>query len=141
MAFSHRILSRIDVHALGRALQAYRRMSVLHDAEVRDMLRNDGWRATAMYCARRCQHIALGLKEGELAPCELREQTIGGIRQVWMADPRGIDQRRAEMAMLLRRLLHLGLSRYEPHPTKAIEAAEARRRELRVATEPTGDAA
>ena len=50
------------------------------------------------------------MKAGELAPCELKLETIGGLTQVWMADPRGIDMRRAETVMVLRHLLHLKLS-------------------------------
>jgi hypothetical protein len=46
-----------------------------------------------------------------------------------MADPESVDQRRPEMVTLLRRLLHNGLSRYEPSPERACEAAEQRRRE------------
>jgi hypothetical protein len=64
-------LSRTDVHALGRALQAYRKLSARHAAEVSEMLRSDGWNETAMYCAKRCQKIALNLTSSEMAPCEL----------------------------------------------------------------------
>jgi hypothetical protein len=81
-----------DRHALGRALQVYRKA---HADEVRDMLVNDGWRPTAIYCARRCQHIALGLKDFELAPCELKAEKIGDLCEIWMIDRRGTDQRRA----------------------------------------------
>jgi hypothetical protein len=103
-------LPQTDVHALGRALQA----TVRHADEVREMLRSDGWTETAKYCARRCQQI---------------EQN-----QVWMADPEGVDQRRPEMVMLLRSLLYYGLSRYEPSPQRAYEAAEQRRRDLGMQT-------
>ena len=51
-------------------------------------------------------------------PCELRAETISGLTEIWMADPRGRDMRRAEMVMLLRRLLYNGLSRYEPSPER-----------------------
>ena len=126
-------LPRVDVHALGRALQVYRKH---HADEVHEMLVNDGWRPTAIYCARRCQHIALALKDCELSPCELKAERIGNLCEIWMADRRGIDLRRAQMVMLLRRMLHLGLSRYEPSPERACRAAEERRRAL---TTPTGE--
>ena len=51
-----------------------------------------------------------------------------------MADPEGVDQRRPEMVMLLRSLLYYGLSRYEPSPQRAYEAAEQRRRDLGMQT-------
>lgn len=93
------------------------------------MLRSDGWTETAMHRARRCQQIEQNLTSEEAPRCELREETIGGITQGWMADPEGVDQRRAEMATLVRRLLHNGLSRYEPSPERACEAAEQRKRD------------
>ena len=100
-------LSRTDVRALGRALQAFRKISVRHAAEVTEMLRSDGWTETAKYCALRCQQIEQGLSTEELAPCELRED--GGIT---LAEPR------PEMVTLLHRLQHNGLSRYEPSPER-----------------------
>jgi hypothetical protein len=63
------------------------------------------------------------------------------MREIWLVDPAGIDQRRGEMGILLRRLQRNGLSRFEPGPVRAWEAAEQRQRELGVATEPSGDAA
>jgi hypothetical protein len=121
-------LPQIDVRALGRALQTYRKLSPRHADEVRDLLRNDGWVEAAKYCALFVEKIEQNLTTSEMAPCELREETIGGLTEVWMADPEGVDQRRPEMVTLLRWLLHNGLSRYEPSPERACEAAEQRRR-------------
>jgi hypothetical protein len=127
-----------DRHALGRALQAFRKISPWHANEVREMLRSDGWTETAKHCAQHLQRTEQNLTTSEVPPCELHEETIGGITQIWMADPEGIDLKRAEIAMLLRKLLRLGLSRYEPSPERACRAAEERRRAL---TAPTGDVA
>jgi hypothetical protein len=35
--------------------------------------------------------VDLGLKDFEAPPCEIRAETIGGLTEIWMADPRGID--------------------------------------------------
>jgi hypothetical protein len=135
MAKKQRDLPRVDHDALVRCVSLYKRLSPRAAAELSAMILRVGWHAGACHTARRLQQISLGLGQFEAAPCELKEQTIGGIKQLWMVDPSGVDQRRGEMVMVLKQLLHYGLSRYEPHPPRAIEAAEMRRQA------PSGDAA
>jgi hypothetical protein len=65
------------------------------------------------------QQIEQNLTDEEVPPCELCEVTIGGLTEIWMVDPEGVDMRRGEMVMLLHRLLRNGLSRYEPSPERA----------------------
>jgi hypothetical protein len=77
-----------------------------------------------------------------LAPSELRAEKVGGLGpEIWLVDINGDDQFRWLSASTARSLLRLGLSKFEPHPPRAIEAEEQRRRALGVATEPAGDAA
>jgi hypothetical protein len=118
-------MHHIDVAALNKSFAAYKKLSLHAAAEVAAMHLKHGWRAAAFFACRRCQQIALGLQSGELAPCELTANSP-------FADPRidtGLQLRRGEMVMMVRQLKHLGLSKYEPSPLRAIEAEERRRAE------------
>jgi hypothetical protein len=126
--------AQLDHDALMRAVGLYKKLSSRCAAELSAMILRDGWRAGALYAARRLQQISFGLGQFEAAPCELRERKIGSLKDVWMADPRGVDMRRPEMVMILKQLRYYGLSRYEPRPLPAIEGAKLRR-------EPSGDVA
>jgi hypothetical protein len=112
-------LSRTDIHALGRALQTYRKFSARNAVEVRDILRSDGWTQTARYCAKKCQQREQKLSYEETPPCDLELDER-------LAEP---DACRDAMAALLRRLFRNGLSRWEPSPERACQQAEQQRRE------------
>jgi hypothetical protein len=129
---------------LNKSLAAFKKLSPRSRAEISALQLRCGWRAAAIHAAIVCQRITLNLPSGSLSPCELKAEKIGGLGpQVWMVDIDGDppDEFRWLSASTLRSLLRLGLSRYEPSPLRAIEAEEARREALGVATEPTGDAA
>jgi hypothetical protein len=117
-------LQQIDHAALLRCVAIYKKLSRAHSVELSAMILRDGWHAGAYYAARRLQQISLNLPPTSLAPCELRSQRIGGLDRIWPVDPRGLDDRRPETATILTMLLRCGLSRYEPHPQYAIDAAE-----------------
>ena len=108
--------------------------------EVRRLLVQNGWRATALHCCRMCQQTGLKLPSIALTPSELKPERIGNLNEVWLVDPTGRDEHRTATVMLLRRMLHYGVSRYSPRPIQECEAAEARRREP-AEGEPSGDAA
>jgi hypothetical protein len=129
-------LPRVDYDALVRSVALFKRLSPRASAELSATILRDGWRAGAYYAARRLQQISLGLTQFEAAPCELKPQTIApGVRDIWMADPTGVDQHRAKTVMVLRQLQHLKLSRFEPSPLRAIEIEQQRRAELGMQTD------
>src|SRR5215813_7135522 len=114
MAKKPRGLARIDHDALLRSVTYYKKISRECSVELSELILRTGWRAGAIYAARRLQQISLGLGQFEAAPCELREKTVGGVRKLWFADPDdplGADSRRPEMCLLLKRLLFHRLSR------------------------------
>ena len=108
--------------------------------EVRRLLVEHGWRATALHCCRMCQQASLKLPSISLTPSELKPENVGGLTEIWLVDRHGRDAHRTEVAMLLKKMIHFGVSKYSPRPVQECEAAEERRRELRMA-EPSGDAA
>jgi hypothetical protein len=76
------------------------------------------WVDIARHAALSCQIASMGLKAWQVAPCEV------AINQI---DPPGDEHHRTRHASLtLERLLHSGLSRWEPNPPAALAAAEAK---------------
>jgi hypothetical protein len=133
-----------DVAALNKSLGACKRLSSRYAAEIAALQLRCGWKAAAIHASILCQRNALNLPSSSLAPCELKSEKVAGLGpEVWLVDIHGTppDEFRWLSASILRSLLRLGLSRFEAHPTKAIEAEEARREALGIATEPAGDAA
>jgi hypothetical protein len=108
----------------------YRRRSTRAAAEVAALQLERGWKAAAVHAAKRTQKINLALKDHERAPCTLRKQTVGRLKEFWMADRSGRDQRRPETVMILRQLRFYGLSKFEPNPQQAIELERERRQAL-----------
>jgi hypothetical protein len=86
-------------------LEPDRRDQVVH------MLKDEGRRASAVFCAYHRQCRALNLRPWEDPPCHI--------------DLVDVDEADAAAALLLRRLLAAGLSRYEPDPLAALEDANA----------------
>ena len=76
------------------------------------------WTELAMYFVRAAQADNLHLKPWQTEPCATIDDGV--------IDDNGWGRRSGEVA-LLRRMLSLGVSRYEPHPLVAIAAAEAER--------------
>jgi len=69
------------------------------------------------------------------------ERIDGNLNEIWLVDRHGIDEHRTEVAMLLKRMLYYGVSRFSPRPIQECEAAEARWHELHIAAPSPGDAA
>ncbi len=102
----------IDREALNRALE----VTLAEDEQgrseqVRSMLTDDGWWYASSFCAYHQQCKALNLKPWESPPCHVdledrRCREHGAVR-------------------LLKRMLSLGISRYDPTPLKSIEARQA----------------
>jgi len=106
--------------------------------QVRGMLQGDGpylpprpWREVAEFCSYCQQHERLGILFGE-APCEIDEADIEAIVKAGpkpAVDGSGIDISNYPSALMLKRMLAYGVSRYHPNPLAAIEAAtKAKRR-------------
>jgi hypothetical protein len=103
----------VDVAALERALAACRAGEPMRRGQLEAMIQEGGWRSAGRAAAYGLQIKNLHLKPHQLPPCVIDEN-----------NPRSDEE--ASAAMLLRRMISLGLSRYEPDPLAAIEAAEAR---------------
>jgi hypothetical protein len=109
----------VDRAALERALAI-----MLKDRELsRDLARRldegrEPWADIAHHAALSCQIQSMGLKSWQVAPCEV---------EINQTDPPGDEHHRTRHASLtLGRLLHRGLSRWEPNPPAALAAAEAK---------------
>jgi hypothetical protein len=108
-------LSDVDREALERALELARAESPTQCKQIDGMLAKDGWDRTAEFAAYCCQDGRLKLRPWETPPCWIRgdpEAYLVGTGH----DYRGLRQ----AALLLKRLLAAGLSKYEPDPETAL---------------------
>jgi hypothetical protein len=48
-----------------------------------------GWEQAAIFSAEKTQRGALGLRDHELAPCQLCEEIFAGVTRFWFVDVRG----------------------------------------------------
>jgi hypothetical protein len=105
-----------DLEAMRRAIEMLR-----GDVELRDsvaaMLQNQSEEEVGLFASTILQLRALRLRPWEATPAESFN----------VADPSDHFGARPNEVALLRRMLALGLSRYEPDPLKAIERAERER--------------
>ena len=119
-------LTPIDDEALTRAVQTVRK-----NPEMRQKL--DEWIAKGRdpeiirrSCAGLCQIHTLKLQElWMLPPCS---PTIANNLSEVLLEPYNTPSRTREIGEVLKKLLSLNLSRYEPDPPRAIGAAEQQRR-------------
>lgn len=102
-------LDPVDRDALTRAMEIAARDPDRAE-QLQEMLAKQPWVEVAEFAAYVCQCRALGLKPGDEPPCA--------------ADPDDPDDRSPGARLLLRKMLHAGVSRYEPDPAAAL----ARRR-------------
>jgi hypothetical protein len=85
--------------------------------QIDDILRERGWDRTARFAVYACQDENLKLRSWQMAPCQLH----GDVDACLAAT--GHDYRgRRQAALLLKRLLAAGLSKYEPDPEIALKA-------------------
>jgi hypothetical protein len=110
---------RTDREALRRALEVARGEDEGRRRQIDSMLA-DGrdWTETAKFAAYCAQGAVLGLLPWQSPPC--------CSSLVDLDKPFGDTRGARESAELLKKLLALGLSKYEPNPLQAITAAEAR---------------
>jgi hypothetical protein len=102
-------LTRNDRDALERALKLTRQESEGRAQQLLRMQLDDGWFYAARFASYSCQVDALHLKPWEHPP-------------IWVDDPDDYPDR--EAARLLKRMLAAGVSRFDPDPMRALEAAE-----------------
>jgi len=111
-------LSDLDREALERAIAIDRKRSKACRQQIDDKLRDgEPWLEVAQFCAHRCQEIALHLKPWECwPPCRVEPDDTDRPSY----ERRGIGQ----SAALLRRMLSLGVSKFDPDPVGAVTRAE-----------------
>jgi hypothetical protein len=116
-------LSQVDKAALERAL-ALRRDSGEpgRREQIDELLQGEGWFSTADFCATGCQRKNLRIKMWEPCPAEIPIDEIAGI----IAAGRDGKSGYFAAAKLLKRMLLLGISRFEPDPLTAIDRAKAK---------------
>jgi hypothetical protein len=108
-------ISPVDRDA--RAIEIAKAESPGRAAQIASKLKTESWREVAEFASYVCQHRALQTRPWELAPIDVDEDD---------PIPGGDDAHRKGRAItLLRRLLHAGLSRYEPQPLAAIAKMES----------------
>jgi hypothetical protein len=109
-------ISDVDRDALERALAIMLRHRELGGDKRRIAEGQEPWDAIAHHAAVSCQIASMGLKPWQVAPCEV---------EINQTDARGNEHHRTRHASLtLERLLHAGLSRFEPNPPSALARSE-----------------
>jgi hypothetical protein len=111
-----RRLTRTDRAALQLAIEMRRNRGKVERERVDAELKRKAWFEVAQSCAWGEQHHNLRLRPWQPPPCQANPHAING------ADD-GVMGRRAA-ALLLARMLRLGVSRWHPDPLTAIEAIE-----------------
>jgi hypothetical protein len=106
-----------DLAALERALVACRAEGPARAGQLDSMLASDSWERVAKFAAFSVQIDSLGLMPCQKPPCQTRLETA-------LLEPFGDQRGSREAAEILRKLLVLGLSRFEPDPIGAIADAE-----------------
>src|SRR3989442_1298857 len=102
-------LSAVDAEALERAIALTRQESPGRRDQIESMLQERDWLQVATFCAYCCQDTDLKLKPWEVVPCWIEDPDLV-LQEVRSAD---LGQRR-RAARLLKKLLKLGLSKFEP---------------------------
>jgi hypothetical protein len=117
-------LSRVDKAALERAIELRRDSGERGRAEqIDELIAEEGWFSTAEFAACGCQRKNLQIRMWQPCPAEI---PIDEIASIIAKGPDGKSGYFAA-AKILRRMLLLGISRYEPDPMQAIATAKAKR--------------
>ena len=113
---------RVDRIALRRAVDLARQDSKFSDLIDAKLKGGEAWHAVARFCASSCQSLALDLRPWMVPPVDISDIEAA------LARPTGGDIHQVHAAAkLLRRMLDVGLSRFDPDPIRSLEAAEAER--------------
>jgi hypothetical protein len=121
-------MKRIDRDAMKRAIEEVRRKGGEDLRQIESMLASQPWEEVGVFAVYSCQDDNLHLEPWQVPPCWLR--TDADV-QAALSMPHDHTGRR-EAGELVQRLLAAGLSRYEPDPLTAVEAAEQRARQVSV---------
>lgn len=105
-------ISAVDRDALQRSLIACRAESRARSRQIDAKLRHEPWERVAQFASYSAQIESLGLSPYQDPPVYARLRNLAKPYD----DPRG----ERESAEILKKLLALGLSRYEPHPLRAM---------------------
>jgi hypothetical protein len=113
-------LSDVDREALTLAIKVVRNESAASREQIDDKLLSEPWFEVATFCAYGAQSAALALKPWECwPPCTVEPDDT---------DEPGLEHRSiGKSAALLRRMLACGVSRWDPDPLAAINAAKVGR--------------
>ena len=114
-------MTRKDRKALRRAIEAVRRESPMRARQIADKLASGPWEDVGEFASYSAQCRALRLRPWQFPPCWIDDIPAA------LNDPE-LHRGLRTAAELLQRMLAAGLSRYEPDPLKALEAAEAEAR-------------
>jgi hypothetical protein len=113
------LIEPVDQDALARAIETLRASKTpAVRAQIEDKLASEPWIEAAEFASYCCQCDALHLKPWQSPPCWIDdlESTLAAGDDGVLGDYAG--------AMLLRRMLDWGLSRYEPDPVAALKRAQ-----------------
>ena len=115
-------MKRVDKAALKAAIELMRSEGGAERQQIDDMLKTDPWSEVGEFAAMHCQTRALGLPPWQFAPCCINDPDAE------LAVPGGNDLHgRKAAAELLKRMLAAGVSRWDPDPLQALDAADAKR--------------
>ena len=114
-------MDAIDRDALVRAFDIARRDPVQRRQVDEWLAKSGSWEEVAESCAAHCQSISLDLMPWQLGPLYYANDLDAVLREPF-GDPSG----RREAGEVIKKLLALGLSKFEPDPIAAIVAAEQR---------------
>jgi len=107
-------MNKTDLAALSLAIETQRKRGPAHRIQIDNMLRREPWESVGRFAAYSCQCNSLNL-----APWETPPIWIDDIGAALNAPEDGKRIRCA--ALLLQRMLALGISQYHPSPLAAIE--------------------
>jgi hypothetical protein len=111
-------LSRIDRDALERAIAMARAKGPVDREQIDDKLKTEPWLDVGEFAAYSCQMDCLHLKPWQPTP-----SWVGDIKADLAAGDDGVGGQYAA-ALLLKKMLAAGLSRYEPDPVAALERVQ-----------------
>ncbi|SRR5258705_8493136 len=112
-------MKQIDRDALERALAACRAESAARAKQLDSKLASEPWERVAQFASYCVQGRALDLPPWQSPPCRIN--LASALREPF-GDTRGLR----EGGEILKKMLALGLSRFEPDPLAAIAEAEAK---------------
>jgi hypothetical protein len=106
-----------DREAMRRAVETLLRTEPDWRDQIAAMLQSQPWEQVGLFASICCQVRALHVKPHECALAETHD----------VAEPSEVYSYRASEVALLRKMLSLGLSKYEPDPIAALQRAERER--------------